>query len=50
MRFTELDAVTLDAYGTLIELADPVPELDRGLRARGAEHDPETIAHGVEAT
>jgi len=49
MRFTELDAVTLDAYGTLIELADPVPELDRGLRARGAEHDPETIAHAFAA-
>jgi HAD superfamily hydrolase (TIGR01509 family) len=49
MRFTELDAVTLDAYGTLIELADPVPELDRGLRARGAEHDPETIARAFAA-
>lgn len=44
MRFADLDAVTLDAYGTLVELADPVPELDRGLRERGCERDPEAIA------
>jgi len=49
MRFAELDAVTLDAYGTLVELADPVPELDRGLRARGAEHDSKTIARAFAA-
>jgi HAD superfamily hydrolase (TIGR01509 family) len=49
MRFAELDAVTLDAYGTLVELADPVPKLDRGLRERGAEHDPKTIARAFAA-
>ena len=37
MRFAELDAVTLDAHGTLVELVDPVPDLDRGLRERGIE-------------
>jgi HAD superfamily hydrolase (TIGR01509 family) len=49
MHFTELDAVTLDAYGTLVELADPVPELDRGLRERGSRHDSETIARAFAA-
>ena len=49
MRFADIDAVTLDAYGTLVELADPVPALDRGLRERHAEHDPETIARAFTA-
>jgi HAD superfamily hydrolase (TIGR01509 family) len=44
MRFAELDAVTLDAHGTLLELADPVPELDRGLRERGTERSGREIA------
>jgi HAD superfamily hydrolase (TIGR01509 family) len=49
MRFAEIDAVTIDAYGTLVELADPVPALDRGLRERGAEYDPGTIARAFAA-
>jgi HAD superfamily hydrolase (TIGR01509 family) len=49
MRFAEIDAVTIDAYGTLVELADPVPALDLGLRERGAEYDPETIARAFAA-
>ncbi len=49
MRFADIDAVTLDAYGTLVELADPVPTLDRGLRERGVEHDPNAIAHAFAA-
>lgn len=44
MRFAELDAVTLDAHGTLVELADPVPDLDRGLRERGIERTGRGIA------
>lgn len=44
MRFADLDAVTLDAYGTLVELANPVPVLDRGLRERGIERDALEIA------
>ena len=34
MRFAELDAVTVDGYGTLVRLVDPVPVL--AARARGA--------------
>jgi len=44
MRFTELDAVTLDAHGTLVGLADPVPGLDRGLREHGIERGQPEIA------
>ena len=44
MRFAELDAVTLDAHGTLVELADPVPELDRGLRERGIARSGHEVA------
>ena len=44
MRFAELDAVTLDAHGTLVELADPVPELDRGLRERGIARSGQEVA------
>lgn len=35
MRFADLDAVTVDAYGTLVRLVDPVPALSRELAARG---------------
>ena len=37
MRFADLDAVTVDGYGTLLELVDPVGALQRTL----AEHDVE---------
>ena len=37
MRFAELDAVTVDGFGTLVGLVDPVPALDRALRERGVE-------------
>jgi putative hydrolase of the HAD superfamily len=37
MRFADLDAVTLDAFGTLVALRDPVPALLRSLDARGVE-------------
>jgi putative hydrolase of the HAD superfamily len=33
----DLDAVTLDALGTLVELADPVPALRRALASYGVE-------------
>lgn len=35
MRFVDLDAVTVDAFGTLAGLADPVPRLRKGLRSFG---------------
>jgi HAD superfamily hydrolase (TIGR01509 family) len=48
-RLADLDAVTLDANGTLIGLVDPVPKLDRLLRERGIEREPELIRRAFEA-
>lgn len=44
MRAAKLDAVTIDAYGTLVELVDPVPALTAGLRELGVEREPEAVA------
>jgi HAD superfamily hydrolase (TIGR01509 family) len=44
MRFTDLDAVTVDAFGTLVGLADPVAKLREGLRALGVDRDAEAVA------
>ena len=44
MRLAELDAVTVDAYGTLVGLADPVPALREGLAALEVERDAEAVA------
>jgi HAD superfamily hydrolase (TIGR01509 family) len=44
MRFAEFDAVTIDAFGTLVTLTDPLPELERELRARGVERERDAIA------
>jgi FMN phosphatase YigB (HAD superfamily) len=44
MRFADLDAVTVDAFGTLVELIDPVPFLAGALGARGIERSDEAIA------
>ena len=49
MRFAEVDAVTLDAFGTLVGLADPVPALQEALRGRGIERDPEAVAEAFAA-
>ena len=43
MRFAELDAVTVDGFGTLVRLLDPVPELAQALRRRGIECDTELV-------
>ena len=43
MRLAELDAVTIDAYGTLVRLTGPVPELRAGLAALGVESDAEAV-------
>jgi HAD superfamily hydrolase (TIGR01509 family) len=48
-RLADLDAVTLDANGTLIGLVDPVPKLDRLLREQGIEREPEIIRRAFEA-
>jgi len=45
MRLAELDAVTIDAYGTLVRLTGPVPELQTGLAALGVECDTDAVGH-----
>jgi FMN phosphatase YigB (HAD superfamily) len=42
----ELDAVTLDAYGTLVMLADPIPALSEALAERGAARSREVVLAG----
>jgi HAD superfamily hydrolase (TIGR01509 family) len=49
MRFADLDAVTIDAFGTLVELRDPVGPLDLALRSRGVEREPDAIATAFRA-
>jgi putative hydrolase of the HAD superfamily len=49
MRFAELDAVTVDGYGTLLRLIDPVPALQAALRVRGLERSPEEVASAFAA-
>jgi putative hydrolase of the HAD superfamily len=38
-----LEAVTIDAYGTLVSLRDPVANLQRALAARGVDRDDATV-------
>jgi putative hydrolase of the HAD superfamily len=49
MRFADFDAVTLDAFGTLIELEDPTLALARALAARGLSRSPEQVRAGFRA-
>jgi putative hydrolase of the HAD superfamily len=49
MRFAELDAVTVDGYGTLLHLTDPVPSLQRALAARGVERTDAEIVTAFQA-
>jgi HAD superfamily hydrolase (TIGR01509 family) len=43
MRFAELDAVTVDGYGTLLRLTYAVPSLRDALAKHGVEASPEEI-------
>jgi putative hydrolase of the HAD superfamily len=43
MRLAELDAVTIDAYGTLVRLTGPVPELQAKLAALGVDRDAQAV-------
>jgi putative hydrolase of the HAD superfamily len=43
-RARDLDAVTIDGAGTLLELIDPVPALRAALAAHGVETEPEAVA------
>ena len=49
MKAAELDAVTLDAHGTLVVLADPVPALKSELSERGVERTQEAVLAGFQA-
>ena len=49
LRAAELDAVTLDAHGTLVRLADPVPALLNVLAVRGVERTPDVVLAGFRA-
>jgi len=43
-QLPELDAVTVDGFGTLVELVDPAPALQRALQECGVERAPGEIA------
>ena len=49
MRFAELDAVTVDGFGTLLQLTDPVPSLRKALAERGIERTPGEVEHAFRA-
>jgi HAD superfamily hydrolase (TIGR01509 family) len=49
MKAADLDAVTLDAHGTLVTLADPVAALTIALSERGVERTPEAVLAGFQA-
>jgi HAD superfamily hydrolase (TIGR01509 family) len=49
MRAAELDAVTLDAHGTLVTLRDPIPELAVALEERGASRSVDEVRAGFRA-
>jgi HAD superfamily hydrolase (TIGR01509 family) len=42
----ELDGVTVDAYGTLVTLVDPVPALTAALAERNVVRDHTAVVHG----
>src|SRR5919204_4047060 len=44
MPFADLDAVTVDGYGTLLELADPAAALVDALAASGVTRSREEVA------
>lgn len=46
MSAAALDAVTIDAYGTLVTLRDPIPALSAALAERNVARDRETVVHG----
>lgn len=46
MSAAELDAVTLDAYGTLVTLADPIPALSEALAEQGVARSRDVVRAG----
>jgi putative hydrolase of the HAD superfamily len=49
MRFVDLDAVTVDGFGTLVELEDPVEPLVGALGALGVRRSPPEVADAFAA-
>ena len=49
MHFADLDAVTVDGYGTLLTLVDPVPSLTRSLAEHGVDREPELVREAFAA-
>ncbi|MET0939395.1 MAG: HAD-IA family hydrolase [Gaiellaceae bacterium] len=49
MRLAELDAVTVDGFGTLLELDSPVAPLVRALEERGVDRTPSEVARAFAA-
>jgi HAD superfamily hydrolase (TIGR01509 family) len=45
MRFADLDAVTVDGFGTLLELEDPTEPLARALAERGVDRSSSDVGH-----
>src|SRR5437660_1171231 len=43
MRFAELGAVTVDGFGTLVQLVDPAPPLREALAAHGVARSPDEV-------
>jgi len=46
MKAADIDAVTIDAYGTLVTLQDPIPALTAALAERNVERDRDTVLYG----
>jgi putative hydrolase of the HAD superfamily len=49
MRFADLDAVTVDGFGTVVTLADPVPALRDALRELGIDRSSARVASAFAA-
>jgi D-glycero-D-manno-heptose 1,7-bisphosphate phosphatase len=49
VRAVDIDAVTLDAYETLVTLIDPIPALVGALAERGTKRTPEVVLAGFHA-
>lgn len=49
MRFAEVDAVTIDGYGTLLTLREPVPALRSALSRHGVERTDDEVTAGFAA-
>ncbi len=49
MHFAKLDAISVDAFGTLLTLSDPTDALGRALGEHGIQKPPEAVARAFRA-